>query len=129
MDVAINLVKELAYVYDEDEIEKSFKAMLTNMTGLMSDRTSVMKSFERKFNETRQKELGQTDNLEFLQCNAHFLLGLSTASEKTMSSVEKEIGEELRSDTVRNQTSWFVREFDIPIYSNCLRLPRHNMIR
>ena len=98
LDVAINLLKELAYVYDEEEIEKSFKAMMTNMTGLMSDRASVMKSFGRTFNETCQKELEQTGNLEFMHCNAHFLLGLSTDSEKTMSSSEKEIGEDVVSD-------------------------------
>ena len=120
LDVAVNLLKELAYVYDEDETEKSFKAMLTNMTGLMSDRASVMKSFGRKLNETRQKELGQTDNLEFLHCNAHFLLGLSTASEKTLSSVEKEIGEDLGRDKLtqfatrfrgssENSTSRYIR--------------------
>ena len=72
--------------------------MLSNMTGLMSDRASVMKSFGRTFNETRQKELRQTDNLEFLHCNAHFLLDLSSASEKTLSLVEKEIGEDLGRD-------------------------------
>ena len=120
MDVTINLLKELAYVYDEEEIEKSFKAMLTNMTGLMSDRASVMKSFGRKLNETRQKELGQTDNLAFLHCNAHFLLGLSTASEKTPSSVKKEIGEDLERDKLtqfatrfrgssENSTSRYIR--------------------
>ena len=122
LDVAVNLLKELAYVYDEEEIEKSYKAMLSNMTGVMSDRASVMKSFGRKLNETRQKELGQTetDNLEFLHCNAHFLLGLSTASEKTLSSIEKEIGEDLGRDKLtqfatrfrgssENSTSRYIR--------------------
>ena len=46
LDVAINLLKELAYVYDEEEMEKTFKAMLTNMTGLMSDRSSFREKIQ-----------------------------------------------------------------------------------
>ena len=46
LDVAINLLKELAYVYDEEEMEKSFKAMLTNMTGLMSDCSSFREKIQ-----------------------------------------------------------------------------------
>ena len=87
--------------------------MLTNMTGVMSDRASVMKSFGRKFNETLQKELGETDNLEFLHGNSHFLLGSSTASEKTLSSSEKEIGEDLGRDKL---TLYFVTQ---PIKQPC----------
>lgn len=58
--------------------------MLQNLTGLMSDRASVMKSFDNSFNQQRQQTLRTNENMEFLHCNAHFLLGLSTASEKVL---------------------------------------------
>ena len=58
--------------------------MLQNLTGLMSDRASVMKSFDNSFNQQRQQTLRTNENMEFLHCNAHFLLVLSTASEKVL---------------------------------------------
>ena len=43
-----------------------------------------MKSFDNSFNQQRQQTLRTNENMEFLHCNAHFLLGLSTASEKVL---------------------------------------------
>ena len=41
------------------------------MVGLMSDRASVMKSFDKKFDEHRQEHLATDESLQFLHCSAH----------------------------------------------------------
>lgn len=97
VDVAFNLMKELADIYDETKADEVFKSMLEKLTGLMSDRASVMKSFNKAFDTQRQEKLMTQSNMEFLHCNAHFLLGLSSESEKVLKQWSK--GEKLGRDT------------------------------
>ena len=94
VDVAVSLLQELGDVFAENDDEKNrnFHAMLENMVSLMSDRASVMKSFNRAFQEKRQQILGDTSTqLQFLYCSAHFLLGLSHEGEKALKDVQKHV--------------------------------------
>ena len=86
--IACNLFQELADIY-ENNAEQHYKTMLANMVGLMSDRASVMKSFDRQFDDHRRQLLNTEESLQFLHCNAHFLLGLSSEAEKIVKDMTK----------------------------------------
>ena len=93
LDVATSLLRELADVYDEENADETFQSILHKLVGLMSDRASVMKSFNNAM-ETKRKELLGDDavQMQFLYCSAHFLLGLSSESEKVLHSVQNTLG-------------------------------------
>ena len=55
----------------------------------MNDRASVMKSFDRQFDEQRKQVLNTEESLQFLHSNAHFLLGLSSEAEKVVKDITK----------------------------------------
>ena len=80
VDIAYGLLQELADVYDTEKVDEVFKGMLKNLSGLMSDRASVMKSFDKAFSEKRKDLLETEEDMEFLHCNAHFLLVKVTRS-------------------------------------------------
>ena len=54
--------------------------------------SQTMKLYSRKLHGHLKKELGCDHTLNFLHCNAHFLLGLSSACEKAVRSKEGEFG-------------------------------------
>ena len=62
----------------EEEKEENFHKILRNLCGIMSDRAANMKKFKEDFNTKVQTTLATEDSVEFLGCNAHFLLGLSS---------------------------------------------------
>ena len=88
LSIACNLFQELADIYENDA-DDHYKTMLANMVGLMSDRASVMKSFDRQFDDQRKRVLNTEESLQFLHCNAHFLLGLSSETEKVVKGITK----------------------------------------
>ena len=94
VDITMALITEIASVTtdDEEEIARSVKQMLKNLNALMSDRASVMKSFDQELDKTRRDILETETGLDFLFCQAHFLLGLSSAAEKTLSKIEQDSG-------------------------------------
>ena len=93
LDLAVDILQELCAIFDEDgELQENFRSMLMKLTSVMSDRCSVMKSFKEQLNDYRKSELGMDGDLEYLYCNAHFLLGLCTNSEKVLAELEKEQG-------------------------------------
>ena len=57
----------------------------------MTDRASVMKSFDKKRQDFLSSQLGQEITLHFLHCNAHFLLRLSRACEISLKVIEEDI--------------------------------------
>ena len=63
--------------------------MLRNITGMMSDRASVMKSYHKAMDSMRQQTLCTEESIEFLHCNAHFFLGLSSSCETILKEMEK----------------------------------------
>ena len=98
VDIAYGLLQELADVYDAEKVDEVFKGMLKNLSGLMSDRASVMKSFDKAFSEKRKDLLETEEDMEFLHCNAHFLLGLSSEGDKVLKEWEKAMAEPLGRD-------------------------------
>ena len=112
VDVSIQMLEELSELHPGGR-DFNFYHILLGLSGVMTDRAAVMKSFGRKFEEER-KELLQTDEgLEFLHCNAHFLLGLGAESRKALAADEKEKGEPLGRDS---QPGFFSYNSDCSAY-------------
>ena len=59
----------------------------------MTDRAAVMKRFKKDLNEAIQTTLGTEESIEFLECNAHFLLGLSVKTNAACKDIQLERGE------------------------------------
>ena len=77
VNITIGLLEEVTEVFNEDEKDQHFRTALQHLSGLMSDRASVNKAMKRDVNDLWKATLGTDEDLEFLFCNAHFLLGLS----------------------------------------------------
>ncbi|KAK6173018.1 hypothetical protein SNE40_016558 [Patella caerulea] len=93
LDVATNLLRELADVYDVENAEETFQSVLHKLMDLMSDRASVLKSFNSAMEVNRRELLGDDAvQMQFLYCNAHFLLGLSSESEKVLRGLDRTLG-------------------------------------
>ncbi|GFO41869.1 hypothetical protein PoB_006837400 [Plakobranchus ocellatus] len=71
--------------------EKVFKEIIEKLKCLMSDRAAVMKSFDSKMAVFKNELLGKESSTYFIFCNAHFLLGLSTAASVAAKVVEDEL--------------------------------------
>merc|ERR1712002_1355794 len=85
LDNVISMLEELSWLADEDKMDEIHKEMLGKMFAVMSDRSSVNKSFNTKLNEYRESLLQEDSvDLQFLYCNAHFLLGLSNICESVL---------------------------------------------
>ena len=98
VDITMNLLHELSDLYSEEQAQETFLQLLKGMSAVMSDRAAVMKSFGHALNEERRGMLQTEDELHFLYCNAHFLLGLSSACEKDLKKTEKDSGQHLGRD-------------------------------
>ena len=94
VDITVNLFYENASVMTlpEDETNEVVKEIYSNLASTMTDRTATMKTFGRQLAEKKNEILETDTGLEFLFCNAHFLLGLSSAAEKTFVAFEDQIG-------------------------------------
>ena len=86
LDLTLHILDELHYLDFGARGEEQLKDMLRNTVGIMTDRANVMKSFQDAV-ETKKKAILQSE--EGIYCNAHFLLGLSAAASKALTSVEK----------------------------------------
>ena len=93
VDTTLDLLGELADVYSPAEREHHFRRILQNLAGVMSDRAAVMKKFKVDLQEAIQATLGTQESIEFLYCNAHFLLGLSNNANNTLQSIQQDRGE------------------------------------
>ncbi|GFO14465.1 hypothetical protein PoB_004097000 [Plakobranchus ocellatus] len=94
------MLDELSDVYcgiSDQEKDAVYKEM-SKINAVMSDRTSVMKSLNLKFGELRAQSLPDA-RTHFLYCNAHFLLGLSSAAELSLQKVEKRLSSLGRSQS------------------------------
>ena len=94
VETTLNLLQELSEVYSDEEREQNFLRILGNLSGVMSDRASVMKKYKEELNDAIKTTLGTQENIQFLYCNAHFLLGLSSTSDKTLKGVQAELKED-----------------------------------
>jgi aubergine-like protein len=107
---AITILQELADIHgsNPEQVNDNFLTILRRLAGLMSDRASVNKSFNKAINQKR-RDILQDDSLqlEFVYCSAHYLLGLSSESEKVMKAIQKEIGDgKLGRDTLAKFKCW-----------------------
>ena len=91
LDLTVIKLSELALLYLPDNSAQQLKNMLRNMVGMI-DRANTMKAFDRQLDSLRTEVANPEIQLEFLYCNAHFLLGLTTAAEKALTGVAKERG-------------------------------------
>ena len=94
VETTLNLLQELSEVYSDEEREQNFLRILGNLSGVMSDCASVMKKYKEELNDAIKTTLGTQENIQFLYCNAHFLLGLSSTSDKTLKGVQAELKED-----------------------------------
>ena len=53
-----------------------------------------MKKYKEELNDAIKTTLGTQENIQFLYCNAHCLLGLSSTSDKTLKGVQAELKED-----------------------------------
>ena len=93
VSLATDLLEELAVIYEDDDTKRQEKFMefLQKLSGLMSDRAAVMKCFNERLS-TLRKDLLQTDeDLDFLYCNAHVLLGFSSAVVKVLRDMDSDV--------------------------------------
>jgi hypothetical protein len=68
-------------------LQNIIETMLEKLVSLMSDRVSVMKAFNKKFDEHRKELLDTEESLQFIHYNAHFLLGLSSEVDKVVKEI------------------------------------------
>ncbi|GFO43030.1 hypothetical protein PoB_006953500 [Plakobranchus ocellatus] len=109
LDVTVAVLSELGDVYDPDNRETIFKEILIKLHSTMTDRASAMKKFSSSLNMYKQDKLGTDYDIHFLHCNAHFLLGLSSACEGTMKKVEQGYVDKTGRKLGRDQNSKFGR--------------------
>lgn len=105
LDVTIQLLEEIHELYSTDmsqeEKDEIFIQLLSKTTSTMTDRASVMKAFDKKFEDFLKSKLGQDAKVHFLHCNAHCLLGFSRACEMALRAAEEDLtqsGERLGRD-------------------------------
>ncbi|GFO24639.1 hypothetical protein PoB_005114400 [Plakobranchus ocellatus] len=91
---SVTASKNLSTIYCEGEAdineEKVFKEIIEKLKCLMSNRAVVMKSFDSKMAAFKNELLGKESSTYFIFCNAHFVLGLSTAASVAAKVVEDE---------------------------------------
>ncbi|KAK2168158.1 hypothetical protein LSH36_20g15003 [Paralvinella palmiformis] len=102
----MKLPDELSLLHGEEESHETFLQMLHHLSGLMSNRCSTMKSFDRALQEERKLMLQTDEDIQFLHCNSRFLLSLSVQCEKILAKREKESGERLRRDLLAQFRSY-----------------------
>lgn len=106
VDIAINLLEELSELHPGGADQVNFYHILLGLSGIMSDRAAVMKSFGRRLEAERKELLQEDEGLEFLHCNAHFLLGLGAESKKALAKDQKEKGDLLGRDALPGFSSF-----------------------
>ena len=120
VDITIRLLQEVTELYHQDEKDANFKEALHQLSGMMSDRAVVMKLQKKEFNSFRKATLGTDEDLQFLYCNAHFLLGLSSCVEKVFKELQAEWGlQKIGRDAAPRFATFSVTE---PAAVRCIRM-------
>ena len=85
VNLSTDLLDELAVIYEDDKSkqQEKFTEFLQKMGALMSDCAAIMKCFNERFDTMRTDLLQADEDLDFLYCNAHMLLGFASAVMKT----------------------------------------------
>ena len=93
LDLALQKLNDYALLLDPADADQQIKNILKNLVGVMTDRAANMKAFDRQLEGYVQNNVDPNIQLEFLHCNAHFLLGLSTAADKALKEVAETQGQ------------------------------------
>ncbi|GFS27350.1 nucleoprotein TPR-like [Elysia marginata] len=118
LDVTISILRELGEIYAPAEQDLVFRDILRKLKGTMTDRASVMKKFSKDLETACKSSFDCSEDLVFLHCNAHFLLGLSSQIDAALKAVESELDKKLGRDafskfakykSAETATSRFVR--------------------
>ena len=84
--------------------------ILSKLKSLMSDRAANMKLFNKKMLEYKKDLLGGDTTIQFLYCNAHFLISLADETEKAVkfqeAGIENESGRKLGRDAQPAFKTW-----------------------
>ena len=94
LDISLSKLEEFSLLHSPEDSQNQLKIMLGNIVGVMTDRAVKMKCFGKQLEERRKAASEEPEahvKLEFLNCNAHFLLGLSTAADKALKKVAAEM--------------------------------------
>ena len=78
LEVTFQQLDEMIILYAKHKGEvqnEVFKELISKLTSLMSDRAAVRKRFHKDLADFIQSELGHETMLNFLHCQAHYLLG------------------------------------------------------
>ena len=101
LEKSLELFDELSDVYcqtEEADPDETLKMILSKLKSLMSDRAANMKLFNKML-EYKKDLLGGDMTIQFLYCNAHFLIGLADETEKAVkfqeAGIENESGRKL----------------------------------
>ena len=86
----LTMLQELSEVFCPEEKEHYFRQILQNLSGVTTDIAAVMKKYKKDPNDAVQATLGTRESIEFLGCNAHFLMGLSSKSNTTLTAIQKD---------------------------------------
>ncbi|KAK7095511.1 hypothetical protein V1264_006907 [Littorina saxatilis] len=90
LEVTIQMLEEVSDLSASgEEAQEKFLQLLSGLSTVMSDRAAVMKSYGRALEEERRLLLDTEDGMNFLHCNAHFLLGLASEIKKTLAEEDK----------------------------------------
>ena len=100
VDMSYTVLQELSEIFSDDhvQVQENFVTMLSKVCATMTDRASTMKSFSRQFDMDRKDMLLTDTSMEFLHCNAHVLLGVSSACDKVLKQTEVDSGEKFGRD-------------------------------
>lgn len=113
LDITISLLRRVVKCYcdfSESDQNEIFMRLLKKIKATMTDRAATMKSFSQKFQEFISSEMGEDIQLELkLNCNAHFLLGLSSACDKAFKFIEQDIKEQTDEPIGRDKDKQFSR--------------------
>ena len=97
LEKTVQLFQELSKVYcevaTEAEMQTVYREIISKLKCLMSDRAAVMKLFNKKIAALRNEVVGEDAHTNFLFCNAHFLLGVSSAAEVAVKEIEDGLAE------------------------------------
>ena len=112
LEVTLNSLKRLAdsscemLALSPDELLQQIQSRISST---MSDRASAMKLWGKKLEEHLQEESTSNVKLNFLHCNAHFLLGLSSKCEKSLLESEAHFKSESDCSLGRDRTDDFFK--------------------
>jgi len=90
IETTLTMLQELSEVFCPEDKEHYYRQILQNLSGVMTDRTAVMKKYKKDLNDAVQATLGTQESTEFPGCNAHFLLGQSSKSNTALTATQKE---------------------------------------